>query len=58
MGVKLVLSAREAAAALGVSLPTFYILCGRPGFPCVRVGRRVLIPVDALRDWLRQEAAK
>ena len=58
MGEKLVLNAREAAAALGISLPSFYVLAGRPDFPCVRVGRRLLIPVEGLREWLRQEAAR
>ena len=55
---KLAYNAREAAAALGVSLPTFYILAGRPDFPVVRVGRRVLVPVDGLREWLAKEAGR
>lgn len=58
MTEKLVLNAREAAEALGLSLPTFYVLAGRPDFPVVRVGRRLLVPVDALRAWLRREAAR
>lgn len=58
MGEKLVLNAREAAAALGISLPTFYALAGREGFPCVRVGRRLLVPVDGLREWLAREAGR
>ena len=55
---KLVYSSKEAAAALGVSLPTFYELSNRADFPVVRVGRRVLVPVDGLRAWLEKESAK
>lgn len=55
---KLTYNSKEAAAALGVSLPTFYELAARTDFPVVRVGRRVLVPVDGLRLWLEREAAK
>ena len=55
---KLVYNSKEAAAALGVSLPTFYELSNRAGFPVVRVGRPVLVPVDGLRAWLEKESAK
>lgn len=55
---KLTYSAREAAAALGVSLPTFYELAARDDFPVVRVGRRVLVPVEGLRAWLSREASR
>lgn len=54
---KLCFNAREAAEALGVSLPTFYELSNRSDFPRVKVGRRTLVPVDALRAWLAKEAA-
>lgn len=55
---KLCFNAREAAEALGVSLPTFYELSSRSDFPRVKVGRRTLVPVDALREWLAREAAQ
>lgn len=55
---KLAYNSKEAAAALGVSLPTFYELANRDDFPCIRVGRRVLIPVDGLKAWLTKNSAK
>lgn len=55
---KLVLSRPEAAEILGVSLPTLDKFSHRADFPWIRVGRRVLIPVDALREWLAKEASK
>lgn len=54
---KLTYSAREAAAALGVSLPTFYTLSAREDFPVIRIGRRIVVPVDGLRRWLDKQAA-
>ena len=58
MAEKLAYSAKEAAAALGISLPTFYELSNRADFPCIRVGRRVLLPVDSLKKWLAKESNK
>lgn len=55
---KLTLNSKETAAALGISLPTFYELSNRADFPCIRVGRRVLVPVDGLRAWLMKEAGQ
>ena len=54
---KLAYNAKETAAALGISLPKFYELSNRADFPRVRIGRRVIVPVDSLRAWLAKEAA-
>lgn len=55
---KICLNSREAAAAIGISLPTFYELSNRADFPRIKVGRRTLVPVDALKSWLAAEAGK
>ena len=49
-------SAAEAARLLGVSKPTLYQLLERADFPRFRVGARVLIPVDGLREWVRRQS--
>ena len=50
---KMLLSISEAAAALGISRPTVYqLIHANDGFPIIRVGGRVLIPVKQLREWL------
>ena len=49
---KTTMSVQELAAQLGVSLPKAYELVKQPGFPVIRVGSRILIPVDAFREWL------
>lgn len=55
---RLALNRREAAAALGVSLPVFDKLSFRDDFPVVRIGRRVLVPIDGLREWLKRESGR
>lgn len=56
MADKLALSISEAATLLGVSRPTMYNLIHKDGFPVFAIGRRRLIPVDELREWLRQQS--
>jgi len=51
---RLALRPKEAAAALGLSEGTFRSLL--PRLPHFRADRAVLIPVDALRRWLEDEA--
>ena len=43
----------EAAEILRVNMNTIYLLCRRPDFPAVRISpRRIVIPADALHDWM------
>lgn len=53
---KMVLSVKEMAQQLGISMPTAYALTERPGFPVVRFGHRKVIPVGDLERWLSKEA--
>ena len=41
------------AESLGIGVPALRAL-RRKGLPSVRIGKTVLIPVDAARDWLRK----
>ena len=55
---KLVLDVAELANVLGISKPVAYELIKRRGFPAVRVSeRRIVIPVEGLRNWLEAEAS-
>lgn len=49
---KLALNTAELAAALGIGKNKAQELINTPGFPVVRLGRRVVVPVDALKEWL------
>ena len=55
---KATMSVRELASQLGISLPKAYELVKRPGFPVLRIGTRILIPVDAFREWLSDNATR
>ena len=52
---KLVYSARELVDVLGLSLPRVYELLKRSDFPSIRLSsRRIVVPCDALREWLNR----
>lgn len=53
---KSVISVAELASELGISRPTAYDLVRSDGFPHIRIGRRILVPTAALRDWLARQA--
>ena len=54
---KATLSVQELAAQLGISLPKAYELVKRPGFPVLKIGTRILIPMDAFKAWLISNAS-
>ena len=47
---------REAAKALGISERLLWEWTDRGVVPHVRLGKAILYPVDALREWLKKEA--
>ena len=53
---KVTMSVQELSAQMGISLPKAYELVKTPGFPTIRVGTRILIPVEAYREWLFKSA--
>ncbi len=40
------MSVQELSAQMGISLPKAYELVKTPGFPTLRIGTRILIPID------------
>ena len=51
------LSVQELSAQMGISLPKAYELVKTPGFPVLRIGTRILIPIDAYKEWLMKQSA-
>ena len=49
------ISVPEMAAELGIGLTKAYQLVHEPNFPTIRIGTRILIPVDRFHEWLTQE---
>ncbi len=50
---RLCLSVTETATTLGVSKPTVWAAIARGELRVARAGRRVLVPVASIHDWLR-----
>ena len=52
------MSVQELSAQMGISLPKAYELVKTPGFPTLRIGTSILIPIDAYKDWLMKNAVQ
>lgn len=50
------MSAQELSAHMGISLPKAYELVKEPGFPTLRIGTRILIPLEGFKAWLRTKS--
>ncbi len=55
---KATMSVQELSSQMGISLPKAYELTKLPDFPVLRVGTRILIPVDAFKSWLANNVKK
>ena len=51
---RLLLSVPEAAAALGLSRDTIYEMCYSERIPYMMVGKRRMLPVSALQEWIKE----
>ena len=52
------LSITELAEYLHIGRNTAYNLARKEGFPCVSIGKRLIVPIKALEEWLAEEAKK
>ena len=52
---RITLSVAEAAKALGISDRTITSMIGRGEIPVVNIGKRRLLPVEGLREWIRKK---
>lgn len=52
---KTTMSVQELSAQMGISLAKAYELVKEPGFPTIRIGTRILIPVEEFQTWLREQ---
>ena len=53
---KSTMSVQELSRQMGISLPKAYELVKEPGFPTIRIGARILIPVDGFKAWLKEKS--
>ena len=50
------ISITELAKTLGIGRNTAYAMTRQEGFPCIRLGRRTVVLVEGLREWLEKQA--
>lgn len=53
---RLTMTVQEMATQLGISKPKAYELTRIKGFPVLRLGRRVIIPVEAFHRWMDEQS--
>ena len=53
MSEKLTMTISELATALNIGKNSAYALAHSEGFPAVQVGKRLLVPIEPLKEWLR-----
>ena len=55
---KTTMSVQELSAQMGISLPKAYELVKTPGFPTIRIGARILIPIEAYKKYAAGNGTK
>lgn len=55
---KLTLTVQETCKVLSISSTIMYQLTHRDDFPCIRIGRRTLIPQDKLIEWVNNHCGE
>ena len=53
---ELCITVEEMGRRIGVGRVGAYALAASEGFPALRIGKRILIPTDALKRWLEERA--
>ena len=53
----LALSAEEVAQVLGISRANAYALMHSKGFPTLKIGKRMTVPMDKLMEWMEKQLA-
>lgn len=54
---RMTMTVQEKASHLGISKPKAYELAHSANFPAVHVGKRILIPTEAFKEWLNRQAS-
>lgn len=54
----LMLNVVQVAAVLGISRAGAYELVHSAGFPALKIGNRIVVPKDKLREWIDANTAQ
>ena len=58
MESKQTLTVKELQKILSISRVTAYTLVNSEGFPAFRIGKKILVNVDALSEWMKKQGEK
>lgn len=50
---KTTMTVKELAIQLGISIPKAYELIKDPSFPSIKIGSRIIVPIEEYKKWLR-----
>ena len=53
---KSTMSVQELSSRMGIILTKAYALVKEAGFPVIRIGTRILIPVEGFQEWLKKKS--
>lgn len=51
----LMLNAQQLCQVLGISISSAYELLNEKGFPSVRIGNRLIVPKEKLKEWIDRQ---
>lgn len=51
----LMLNAQQLCQVLGISISSAYELMNEKGFPSVRIGNRLIVPKEKLKEWINRQ---
>ena len=52
------ISVVEASKILGIGKNAMYSLVHQPGFPCVKIGKKIIIRRSGLDEWMKDHEGK
>lgn len=55
---KTTMSVQYLSALMGISLPKSYALIKQPCFPSIKIGIRILTPIEDYKEWLLKNSIK
>lgn len=55
---KIVYSVQEVADLLGIGLSAAYTLTKSEGFPCIKIGKRRVVSIEAFHQWVEKQTAR
>ena len=55
---KAAISIDEMSEQLGITRSQAYEIVKRKDFPCIRIGRRIIIPTVTFKEWLVESSKK